>query len=285
MQVGKIYEFIVDRETKLGYVLTIDDNEEEYFLHHNECNGRVLKIGEKVNAFLYVDKKNRVAATLFKPFIELNQIGLLKVVNVNHEIGLFINNGISKDILLPKEDLPKNYRIWPLVDDYLPVEMRYRMGKLIMKLTNKDRIIEKCEKVDKLNRDDRVNGYVYRITLDGINIVSDDFEIIYVYKTNYRGNYHLGQRVSVRIIDIHDTDYSGTLIEQKEVQIQDDKRIILDYLNDHNGVMMITENSSPELINHLFNMSKGAFKKAIGGLLKENKVEILNDKIILVDFE
>ena len=104
MEIGKINKFIVDRETKLGYVLTIDDSEEEYFLHHNECNGRVLKMGDVISAFLYVDKKNRVAATLFKPMIELREVGLLKVVNVNREIGLFINNGISKDILLPKED-------------------------------------------------------------------------------------------------------------------------------------------------------------------------------------
>ena len=118
-----------------------------------------------------------------------------------------------------------------------------------------------------------------------MNIVTGDYEIVYVYKTNYRGTYRLGQKVEVRIIDVHETDYSGTMIEKKEVQIQDDKNIILEYLNKHNGVMLITENSSPELINHLFNMSKGAFKKAIGGLLKENKIEILNDKIILIDFE
>ena len=285
MEIGKINKFIVDRETKLGYVLTVDDSEEEYFLHHNECNGRVLKMGETVSAFLYVDKKNRVAATLFRPNIELREIGLLKVVNVNHEIGLFINNGISKDILLPKEDLPNNFRIWPEVDDHLPVELRFRQGKLIMKLTNKEKIIEKCEKEDRLNRDDKVTGYIYRITLDGMNIVTGDYEIVYVYKTNYRGTYRLGQKVEVRIIDVHETDYSGTMIEKKEVQIQDDKNIILEYLNKHNGVMLITENSSPELINHLFNMSKGAFKKAIGGLLKENKIEILNDKIILIDFE
>lgn len=288
MEIGKIYKFIVDRETKLGYVLTDafnEDSEEEFFLHHNECNGRVLKIGESVNAFLYVDKKNRVAATLFNPIITLKEVALLKVVTQNREIGLFIHNGISKDILLPKEDLPTNYRLWPEAEDYLPVVLLYRQGKLVMKLANKERIIERCLKEDRLKRDDRVTGFIYRITGDGINVVTEDYEVVYIYKTNYRGTFRLGQKVDVRIIDIHEKDYSGTMIEKKEVQIQDDKKIILEYLNNHNGVMLITEESSPELINRLFNMSKGSFKKAIGGLLKENKIEILKDKIILNDFD
>ncbi len=288
MDIGKNYKFIVDRETKLGYILTDandDNSEEEFFLHHNECNGRVLKIGDVVSAFLYVDKKNRVAATLFKPIINLKEVGLLKVVNVNKEIGLFIHNGISKDILLPKEDLPTNYRLWPEAEDYLPVELKFRQGKLIMKIANKEKIVSNCQREDYLKRDDRVSGYVYRITADGINIATEDYDVVYIYKTNYRGNVHLGQKVDVRILDIHENDYSGTMIEKKEVQIQDDKKIILEYLNNHNGVMLITEESSPELINRLFNMSKGSFKKAIGGLLKENKIEILKDKIILVDFD
>jgi len=285
MNLGKLEKFIVDRETKLGYVLTQDDSDIEYFLHHNECNGRVLRMNDVVTAFLYVDKKGRIAATLYKPVIEVNETGLLKVVAVNPELGIFLHNGISKDILMPKDELPKNVRIWPQEDDYYPCELKTKFNKLIMKATNKEKILEACKKEERLNKEDKVTAYVYRITPEGINVVTEDLEIIFIFKTNYREKVRLGQKVEVRIIDIHDNDYSGTMIENKEVQIVNDKEIIVEYLNKHNGVMLITEKSEPELINRLFNMSKGSFKKAIGGLLKENKIEILNDKIILIDYE
>ena len=169
--------------------------------------------------------------------------------------------------------------------DSFPAELKIRFNKLIMRQTNKERLLKKCEKVDKLNVDDRVTGYVYRITPEGVNVVTEDYEIVFIFKTNYRENLHLGSKVECRIIKIHDNDYSGTMIENKEVQIVNDKQIILDYLNKNNGVMLITDKSEPELINRLFNMSKGSFKKALGGLLKENKIEIRNDKVILLDFE
>ena len=286
MIIGKSDKFIVDRETNLGYILIKAENpDEEIFLHHNECCGRILKMNDVVTAFLYVDKKGRVAATLSKPIIECGDVALLKVVAVNPDHGIFLHNGLSKDVLYPKEELPKNFKAWPQVGDSFPAELKIRFNKLIMRQTNKERLLKKCEKVDKLNVDDRVTGYVYRITPEGVNVVTDDYEIVFIFKTNYRENLHLGSKVECRIIKIHDNDYSGTMIENKEVQIVNDKQIILDYLNKNNGVMLITDKSEPELINRLFNMSKGSFKKALGGLLKENKIEIRNDKVILLDFE
>ena len=105
---GKIDLYQVNRETKLGYVLEKDG--EEFFLHHNECNGRKLIANDRVKAFLYLDKKNRLAATLFPPKIEVGKIALLQVVSVNPELGVFISIGISKDILLSCDDLPKDLK-------------------------------------------------------------------------------------------------------------------------------------------------------------------------------
>ena len=207
------------------------------------------------------------------------------MVGVNPELGIFMHNGISKDILMPKDELPKNTRVWPEVDDYYPCELKSKFNKLIMKSTNKEKLLQKNIREEKLQKDQLVTGYVYRITPEGINIVTEDYDIIFIFKTNYREKVHLGMKVECRIIDVHDNDYSGTMIGNKEVQIISDKEIIVEYLNKHNGVMLITEKSEPELINRLFNMSKGAFKKALGGLLKDGKIEILNDKIILIDFE
>lgn len=288
MNLGKVSKFNIIRETKLGYVLEKDYV--EYFLHHNECNGKLLYPGDTVDAFLYLDKKNRVAATLFKPFIEANQIGFLKVMGVKQDIGVFCNIGISKDILLSRDDLPHSFKEWPIVDDLVLAELRVKNNHLILKPATKTQIIKKHfelygDNYQKLTLNSIVSGRVYRITPDGINIVTDNYEIIFIFKTNFRKNYRLGEVVEAKIIDIHDDDYSGTINKNKEFQIQDDLKIIEEYLQANNGVCLITEKSSPELINHCFNMSKSAYKKAIGALLKQGKIEITDTKIILVDYK
>ncbi|MDY4145037.1 MAG: S1-like domain-containing RNA-binding protein [Bacilli bacterium] len=282
MNLGKIETYTVDRETKLGYVIVKDG--EEYFLHHNECNGNSFIAGDKVKAFLYVDKKNRPAATLFKPFIQLNETKLLQVVSVDHKIGAFLNIGISKDILLSADELPYDYSKWPKEGDFLPCMLRIRANRLILKLSNKFEIVrvhEEVAKEQKLTKSQVVSGYAYRLSPEGVNFVTSDYDVIFVYKTNYRKSYHLGEKEEIKIIDIHEDDYTGTINKNKEFQIEDDYKIILDYLEKNNGVMLITEKSSPEIINRLFNMSKSSFKNALGRLLKQNKIEILENKIIL----
>lgn len=283
MSLGHIEKFRVLRETQLGYILAKDEESEiEYFLHRNECAGKTPLVDEVLEAFIYIDKKGRETATLHLPSITCDKVGMGEIVDVKNELGAFVNIGISKDILLSKDDLPLNYRIWPKIGDKVACVMKIRAHKLILRLASKNEILKEKNE-HELAEGEKVDAYVYRITEDGINLVTENMNVIFVYKTNYRGTYHLGEKAGVRIIRKNLEDYSGSLIEQKEVQIQDDKNIILEYLKKHNGVMMITEDSSPELINRLFNMSKKAFKNALGGLLKSNLIEIEDDKIILVE--
>lgn len=281
---GTKQKFKVDRETNLGYTLIYND--EEYFLHHNECNGRRLNTGSFVEAFIYADKKNRLAATLLNPTVTVNQIGFGRVVDINRELGVFVNIGISKDILFSKDELPFNFKLWPQVDDVLIVEMKVKQNRLILKMANKLQIERKRQTGEEIEIpvNTKVDAYVYRITDDGINLVTDDYNVIFVYKTNYRKNYRLGEKTTVTVQKKNTDDYAGTMIEQKEFQIVDDKKTILEYLKGNNGVMMITENSSPELIVSALHMSKSAFKKAIGGLLKSEEIIIMDDKIVLNDF-
>jgi predicted RNA-binding protein (virulence factor B family) len=110
------------------------------------------------------------------------------------------------------------------------------------------------------------------------------FDVIFVHQTNLRKKYRIGEKAEVKIVRKNNPgDYSGTLIEQKELMIKDDKAIIIEYLRSHQGVMSITENSDPAAIMRVLNMSKSAFKNALGGLYKEKKIEILEDKIVLME--
>jgi predicted RNA-binding protein (virulence factor B family) len=114
---GKIETYKVDRETDIGYTLIKDGK--EYFLHRNETNFAKLKAKDLIKGFLYLDKKGREAVTMIIPKVTVDVAGYGKVISVNHSLGCFIDIGISKDILLSKDNLPYNLDYWPEVDSLL----------------------------------------------------------------------------------------------------------------------------------------------------------------------
>lgn len=282
MSLGKIEKYCIDRETNLGYILTRDNDEEEYFLHHNECKGLKLFPGDFVDAFLYVDKKSRIAATLWTPLIDMDHPGLVEVVGINEDLGVFINIGVSKDVLLSSDDLPLKQNLWPRIGDKIASILRIKNNKLIIKVATKEQM-QPLAAEEILAENSKVTAHVYRIAPEGINAVTSGYNVIFIYRTNMRREYRLGEEIEVRILKRNIDDYSGSLIENKEFQIKDDRVIILEYLRNNNGVMLITESSSPELINRLFKMSKAAFKKALGNLYRDRLILIEEDKIILIE--
>ncbi|MGD9604578.1 MAG: S1-like domain-containing RNA-binding protein [Bacilli bacterium] len=277
---GTIQKYRVLRETNLGYVLTLDGND-EYFLHRNETNYQKLTIDEQVDAFLYADKKGRLALTLFKPTATINKIGFARVQDVNSQLGVFLNIGTSKDILLSRDDLPISLEEWPQCGDYIIGKLKVKADRLILKMATKDEILNQRKEND-LPINEKVKAFVYRMTPEGVNLVTENLNIVFVFHTNMRKKYRLGEEVSVKILVKNETDFFGTLIDQKEVMIKNDRDILLSYLKSHQGVMAITEKSDSEAIKKVFNMSKKAFKAAVGNLYKDRLVEIHDDKIILL---
>ena len=277
MKLGLISKYVVDRETKLGY--TITDESGEYFLHHNECNHQRFKEGQTIEAFLYTDKQRRIAATCFMPYITIEQGGLCEVVN-RTETGAYVNIGISRDLLLSCDDLPK--RIMPKIGDKVLCKIRIKNNNLYIKLLSKQDI-EKMQDNTILEVKQKVNGYVYRVTEDGLNFVDEHFNIIFVHKNNLKQDYRVGQFIEGRIINVNanfQNEYSATTIEQKELVLEDDKNTIMEYIETHFGVIPFSENTDPEIIERVFKMSKSAFKRAIGSLYKDRLIIIEENRII-----
>lgn len=277
MKLGLISKYKVERETHLGY--TISDESGEYFLHHNECNHQKFKEGDIVEAFLYTDKQRRIAATCYMPYITLDQGGLCEVVN-RTETGAYVNIGISRDLLLSSDDLPR--KMMPKIGDKVACKIRIKNNNLYIKLLTKQNIIELQDNT-KLNLKDKVNGYVYRITDDGLNFIDEHYNIIFVHKSNTKKEYRVGEYINGRIININqnfENEYTATTIEQKELVLEDDKKTIMDYIDSHFGVIPFSENTTPEVIERVFKMSKAAFKRAIGSLYKDKLIIIEEERII-----
>ena len=116
LEYGNVNKLEVVKETDIAYSLS--DGTERVFLHFNQALGK-LNIGDKVDAFLYFDQKKRLCATLEKPMITCHKYDYVKVVGLN-AAGVFVNIGISKDILLSRDFLPNTERLWPRIGEEIP---------------------------------------------------------------------------------------------------------------------------------------------------------------------
>lgn len=279
MKLAEISKFTVIRETDLGYLLSDGESEEEYFLHRNESNFKILREGDRIDAFLYLDKKKRVTATCYMPKITLEKGGLVTCVSTTTS-GAFFNIGISKDIMMSSDDYLPDER--PLAGDVLPCKLRLRgTNSIYLKLLNKYQILELNTKDLVYQENDKGFGYVYRITKDGVNLVDEHYNIIFIHQSNIRGDHRLGEKINFTIIGINEDDYYGTTIVTKENMISDDSETILNYLKEHHGVMQYTESTDPLVIEHVFHMSKLSFKRALGHLYKQQLIDIQDTRIIM----
>ena len=95
----------------------------------------------------------------------------------------------------------------------------------------------------------------------------------------------MGQEVNVSITKEIDDEYYGTLNAHKEILMEGDREIILDYLKNHHGVMKLTAKSSAEEVEALLGMSRKAFKRAYGGLYKDSLITFDEEKTLLKDYK
>lgn len=278
--IGEINELIVKRETDISYILT--DGKEEIFLHFNQTPSP-LKIGDKVQAFLYYDQKKRLCATLEQPLITTNKYGLVKVVNVHNDAGVFVDIGIAKDILLSKDYLPISKKLWPIVGDELYCILKLKSDQLVARLLNKNDIMLKPAPIEIGTE---VQGIVSHLSDSGIGLFTSTLAYVFIHISLMRKSYRLGEKLSTKIININaHQDYNGSLIEQKELMRFNDSNTVLHALKSRGGVIPVGDASTPEEIYQYLHMSKGAFKRAVGLLYKEGLITIEDQRIILKDYQ
>lgn len=282
LNIGEVNSFIVKRETDISYTLSPDDdNLTTYvFLHFNQAT-RKLTPGEKIKAFLYYDGKKRLCATMEEPLVTTKHYGFVKVVNVLEKAGVFVNIGIAKDILLSKDFLPSTIKGWPKIEEEVPCILIEKAKQLIAKPLTHDDI---KEKIIPLKKDETISGVVVNIVSDGITICTKSYQFVFIYKSYLRKNYHIGENVTCKIINITDhNNYFASTIEQKEYSRLSDSDIIYNYLKNMGGVIPLGNSSTPDEISNYFKMSKSAFKRAVGALYKKRLITIEDYKITLVE--
>ncbi|RFU66056.1 hypothetical protein D0466_05545 [Peribacillus glennii] len=271
---GTVVELQVERQADFGVFLT--DGNEDVLLHNNEMvTEQDIEIGDEVRVFIYHDKQGRITATMKIPEIEIGTYGWAEVVNVKEKLGVFVDIGISKDILVSVDDLPALDHLWPAVGDKLYVSLKTdRYGRLFGKLATEDVIQEIAVKTPaKGMRNTAVKGHVYRLLKVGSFMISEEGYRCFIHESERKEEPRLGEFVEGRVIERkEDGSLNISLIPFKQDQMSEDAQVIFNYLVNRGGAMPYSDKTPPDDIQFHFGLSKGAFKRALGKLMKEGKV-------------
>ncbi|MGE1165379.1 S1-like domain-containing RNA-binding protein [Peribacillus simplex] len=274
IQAGLAVELEVERKADFGWFLT--DGSEDVLLHHSEMDeGTELELGDEVTVFIYHDKQARLTATMKIPEIQIDQYGWAEVVNVKRKLGVFVNIGLSKDILVSLDDLPNIDRLWPEVGDRLYVSLKTdRNDRLFGKLATEDVIQEIAVKAPlKGVRNTTVKGNVYRLLMVGSFFVSEEGYRCFIHESERKEEPRLGELVEGRVIDSkEDGTLNVSLFPFKQDLMGEDADVIFTYLMNRGGAMPYGDKTPPDDIQFHFGLSKGAFKRALGKLMKEEKI-------------
>lgn len=280
LALGKYNILTVLRESDLAFILT--DGRDEIFLHKRQAKGE-LTPGMEVEVFLYYDNQKRITATMNRPLVDTQNAAFLKVVGVNNHLGVFLDVGLIKDLLLSRDDLSFKKKEWPQIGDEIYVKMKASKNQLTAKIIPRYDIKKYLDPSTELIEGEGYVSYCIFIAEEGVVFVTKEGHYIYVYYKNMRKSYRLGEKAYVKISKVKlDHKYNGTLILQKELMLSKDAITIKNYLEANNGKMSLTDKSSPEEINEVFNMSKAAFKRGLGTLYKEKKVLLGAEFITLI---
>lgn len=271
LQVGTIEKMEVARVIDTGYVLEKDG--EEALLHHNEANGK-LESGDSTEAFLYQDKKGNLCATTKLPEITRFRYGWAEVIKVAPGLGVFVDIGTTKDMLVSKDELPLMEHAWPQEGDRLYITLTAdRKGRLLGLPATESVIDALRESAPESSMNQTVRGHVYLTSKEGAAVITEEHFRGFIHHTERKAEPRLGEKVEGRVIDVHDDGTLNiSLRPLKQHSMQEDAEVILERLRQHDGVIPFTDKSDPEDIRATFQISKAAFKRALGKLMKEGKI-------------
>ena len=231
------------------------------------------KAGDELTVFIYKDSKDRLIATTREPMLQVGQTAVLKVSQVTR-IGAFLNWGLEKDLLLP----------------YHEQTTRMQEGKDVLVALYIDKSQRICATMKVYHYlstrtpyvvGDQVKGRVYEISGNfGVFVAVDDKYSALIPAREAAGKYRPGEILDLRVTEVKEDGKMNVTDRQKAyLQIEEDAESVLSVIDEFAGVLPFDDKASPEVIKREFGLSKNAFKRAIGHLLKEGKIEIKERRI------
>ncbi len=274
MKLGVRQVLKVVRIKDFGAYLAGDDDEQAILLPKKELS-KDVDIGSEIEVFVYRDSSDRLIATTRKTLIEVGEVARLKVKDIS-KIGAFVDIGLERDVLLPYKEMKKQLEKSEEILCALYIDRTQRLAATM-------KIYPYLKTTTDYKNDDEVNAYIYEIKDIGVLVAVEDKFYGLIPKSEIYTKLQIGDTVNARILRVREDNKLDLSLRKKAyLQLEEDAKYLESELEKRNGRLGIGESASPETIKNEFKLSKKAFKRAIGHLLKERKIEILENDIVKV---
>lgn len=274
IRLGEKQTLTVVKKVDFGVYLAEEGKPEKRVLLPAKQVPEGTELADEVAVFLYKDSKDRMIATIHEPKLKMGDVAPLTVVSVQ-QIGAFLDWGLEKDLFLPyKEKIGK-------VQTGDTVLVRLYIDKSSRLCASMKELYDMLDTDSPYQRGDVVQGRVYEFSNNfGAFVAVDDRYSALIPHHEDHSFLRIGQQIEARVAGVKpDGKIDLTLRDKAYVQIDKDAQQVMEALEKYDGVLPFNDKASPEVIMQETKMSKNAFKRAVGRLYKERKIEITDSNI------
>lgn len=273
MQLGKTQILKIVKQVDFGVYLADPGEPDQKVLLPKKQVPKDAKSGDELEVFLYKDSQDRLIATTSEPKLKLGEIACLKVKEVT-KIGAFLDWGLEKDLFLPFRQQTKRVRAG---EECLVGLYTDKSDRLCATMN----VYEQLRNDSPYQKDDHVEGRIYQISENfGAFVAVDDQYSGLIPVKEFFGQAQVGDRISARVTGVKpDGKLDLSLREKGYLQMDADAEAVMKVIEEFDGVLPFNDKASPEVIKREFSLSKNAFKRAVGRLLKAGRIEITEKSI------
>lgn len=278
LEIGTWNTLKVIRSKEHGVYLGEEDSKtaETVLLPRKQVPSNV-KAGATMRVFLYRDSEDRMIATTTEPYISMGEIKKLRVKHVT-SIGAFMDWGLEKDILLPfKEQTAKVAE----GKEYLVRMYADKSGRLCVSM----KLYSYLKPATVYEKGQDFTGTVYEYKKGmGAFVAIDDLYTGLIHESELYNRVVVGDVVSGRIIQVREDGKADLSLRAAAYkQMNEDSEMVYAVIKSYKDGLPFTDKADAELIKKEFGLSKNAFKRAVGHLLKERKIQITDTGIVLTE--
>ena len=274
IELGKMQTLTVLRIKDFGVYLGHEGEKESVLLPRKQVP-QGTKEGDEIEVFVYKDSMDRIISTTRRPLLVMDEMAVL-TVKEKTRIGAFLDWGLEKDLLLPYHEQTNRVREGEECLVALYVDKSSRLCATM-------KVYHYLSTRTPYGPGDMVKGRVYEISGNfGVFVAIDDKYSALIPAREATGKYRPGTILDLRVTEVKEDGKMNVSDRQKAyIQISEDAESVLSVIEEFAGVLPFDDHASPEVIKREFGLSKNAFKRAVGHLMKEGRVEIRDKRIYI----
>lgn len=268
---GDVVTLKVARVGEMGAFLDAGTgNTSDDILLHKLQQTEDVREGDKVKVYLYLDPNKRLTASMKLPKMREGQLGYVKVLSVTRDGG-FVDIGAERGVFLPYSQMrghvSPNQLVWVKL-------YRDKSGRPAVTMRVEDDMVKASKPAEGVKVGDKVTGTVYNILPEGFFIFTNQRFIAFLHRSEVPGGrLDFGQEITCRVTFIReDGRLNCSMRLQKENALVADAEDIYNFLVKRGGKMPYCDSTPLEIIKQKFGISKAAFKRALGHLMKQGKI-------------